>query len=142
MNAAYLYAQLEAADEINSSRLAAWQTYYNALMPVAEAGFIKLPVVPEGCIHNAHMFYIITANIDERTALMAHLREKEIQSVFHYVPLHSAPAGKKFGRFSGEDRYTTSMSERLLRLPMHYGLTVEQARCVASAVAEFYGIKV
>lgn len=142
MNAAYLYAQLEAADEINSSRLAAWHAYYNALMPVAEAGFIKLPVVPEGCIHNAHMFYIITANIDERTALMAHLREKEIQSVFHYVPLHSAPAGKKFGRFSGEDRYTTSMSERLLRLPMHYGLTVEQARYVASAVAEFYGAKV
>ena len=139
LNAAYLWAQLEIADEINNKRLAAWDAYYNALTPLRDAGFIDLPFVPEGCKHNAHMFYIKAKNIEERTELIAYLRQRDIQSVFHYVPLHSAPAGLKFGRFSGEDEYTTRESERLLRLPMHYALSVDDALKVSDAVKEFFG---
>ncbi len=141
LNAAYLWAQLEKADEINSSRLAAWDAYYNSLLPLQEAGFIELPVVPDGCMHNAHMFFIKTKDTDERSRLIAFLRAREIQSVFHYVPLHSAPAGLKYGRFSGKDVYTTKESERLLRLPMHYKLTADDAVTVSAAVKDFYGFK-
>ena len=139
LNAAYLWAQLEIADEINESRLAAWNAYYEELLPLKEAGRIDLPVVPEGCVHNAHMFYIKTADRDERTSLMAYLRKRDIQSVFHYVPLHSSPAGLRFGRFSGEDVYTTAESDRLLRLPMYYGLKPEEAKLAADTVKAFYG---
>lgn len=126
MNAAYLYAQLEIAEEINDARLAIWERYCDNLQPLAQAGRIELPVVPEGCVHNGHMFYIKTKDIEERTALIDYLKKNEIHAVFHYVPLHTAPAGLKFGRFHGEDRYTTKESERLLRLPMYYGLELEQ----------------
>ena len=139
LNAAYLWAQLEIADEINESRLAAWNAYYEELLPLKEAGRIDLPVVPEGCVHNAHMFYIKTADRDERSSLMAYLRKRDIQSVFHYVPLHSSPAGLRFGRFSGEDVYTTAESDRLLRLPMYYGLKPEEAILAADTVKAFYG---
>ena len=138
MNAAYLYAQLEIAEEINSARLALWSRYYENLQGLAAAGKIELPTVPEGCVHNAHMFYIKTADIEERTALKAYLAEKEVLAVFHYIPLHTAPAGKKFGRFHGEDRYTTKESERLLRLPMYYGLKEEQVDYICDAVKAFY----
>ena len=117
-NAAYLYAQLEIAEQINNARLTLWKRYYENLTPLAEAGKIELPVIPAGCVHNAHMFYIKAADLEERTALIAYLKEREILSVFHYIPLHTAPAGMKFGRFHGEDRYTTRESERLARLPM------------------------
>lgn len=137
-NAAYLYAQLEIAEEINNARLSLWQRYYENLSPLAEAGKIDLPVIPEGCVHNAHMFYIKAADLEERTALIAHLKEKEILSVFHYIPLHTAPAGLKFGRFHGEDRYTTRESERLARLPMYYGLAMEQVDYICDAVKGFY----
>jgi dTDP-4-amino-4,6-dideoxygalactose transaminase len=138
MNAAYLYAQLEHADEINQARLECWNRYYDNLKPLAQAGKIDLPVVPEGCVHNAHMFYIKAADINERTALIDFLKSKEILSVFHYIPLHTAPAGQRFGRFSGEDRFTTKESERLARLPMYYGLTLEQVDYISGAVEEFY----
>ena len=138
MNAAYLYAQLEHADEINQARLECWNRYYENLKPLAQAGKIDLPVVPEGCVHNAHMFYIKAADINERTALIDFLKSKEILSVFHYIPLHTAPAGQRFGRFSGEDRFTTKESERLARLPMYYGLTLEQVDYISGAVEEFY----
>ena len=138
MNAAYLYAQLEIAEEINDARLACWNRYYENLKPLADAGRIQLPVIPEGCVHNAHMFYIKAADMDERTELIASLKEKEILSVFHYIPLHTAPAGQKFGRFHGEDRYTTKESERLARLPMYYGLTIEQVDYICDAVKKFY----
>ena len=138
MNAAYLYAQLEIADEMNNARLAIWDRYYENLKPLAEAGKIDLPVVPEGCVHNAHMFYIKAKDIEERTALIAHLKEKEILSVFHYIPLHTAPAGVKFARFHGEDKYTTRESERLARLPMYYGLSMEQVDYICDSVKEFY----
>ena len=138
MNAAYLYAQLEIADEINEARLACWNRYYENLSSLAESGKIDLPVVPEGCVHNAHMFYIKARDIEERTALIDYLSENGVHAVFHYIPLHSAPAGKKFGRFHGEDRYTTKESERLLRLPMFYGLTLEQVDYISGKVKAFY----
>lgn len=140
MNAAYLWGQLEVAEKINDSRLAAWNRYYEALKPLADAGKLELPVVPEGCVHNAHMFYVKLKNLQERTALINFLREHEIQAVFHYVPLHSAPAGLKFGRFDGEDVYTTAESDRLVRLPMYYGLSAEHTHKVIAAVKEFYGV--
>ena len=138
MNAAYLWAQLEMADEINDARLAVWNRYYEGLKELAEAGKIELPVVLEGCVHNAHMFYIKAKNLEERTALIDHLKSNGILAVFHYIPLHSAPAGQKFGRFHGEDVYTTKESERLCRLPMYYRLQEEQVDYIISKVKEFY----
>lgn len=138
MNAAYLYAQLELAEEINDARLALWNRYYENLQGLAESGKIELPVVPEGCVHNAHMFYIKAKDIEERTAFIAFLKENEVMSVFHYIPLHTAPAGQKFGRFHGEDRYTTRESERLARLPMYYGLKEEQVDDICDVIKRFY----
>ncbi|WP_300567492.1 dTDP-4-amino-4,6-dideoxygalactose transaminase [uncultured Acetatifactor sp.] len=138
MNAAYLYAQLEIAEEINDARLAIWERYCDNLRILGQAGRIELPVVPEGCVHNGHMFYIKTKDIEERTALIDYLKKNEIHAVFHYVPLHTAPAGLKFGRFHGEDRYTTKESERLLRLPMYYGLELEQVDYICGKLREFY----
>ncbi len=139
MNAAYLYTQFEQADEINKARLDRWNQYYELLLPLKERGVIELPVVPKGCVHNGHMFYIKTKNLEERTRLVDFLKENGIMAVFHYVPLHSAPAGLKFGRFYGEDKYTTRESERLLRLPMFYQLKEEEAAYIAGKVKEFYG---
>ena len=139
MNAAYLYAQFEMADEINNARIERWNQYYELLSPLQEAGKIELPVVPEGCVHNGHMFYIKTRDLEERSRLIDFMKKNDILTVFHYVPLHSAPAGIKFGRFSGEDVYTTKESERLLRLPMFYQLTQEQTAFIAGKVREFYG---
>jgi len=141
MNAAYLYAQLERAEEINNARLACWNRYYENLKPLAEAGYIELPVVPEGCVHNAHMFYIKTADLEERSELIPYLKERDVYAVFHYIPLHSAPAGLKFGRFHGEDKYTTKESERLLRLPMFYALTLEQVDYICEQVKSFYAVR-
>ena len=138
INAAYLWAQLEMADKINEDRLSSWNAYYEALRPLAGAGKIELPVIPEGCVHNGHMFYIKAKDLQERTALISFLKARGITAVFHYVPLHSAPAGYKFGRFAGEDRYTTKESERLVRLPMYYGLTKEDRQHVIESVLEFY----
>lgn len=139
MNAAYLYSQFEAADQINKVRVERWKQYYRLLKPLQDAGKITLPVVPEGCEHNGHMFYIKAKDLAERTELIQFMKEKDILTVFHYVPLHSAPAGLKFGRFHGEDRYTTAESERLVRLPMFYQLTEEQVDYIADKVKEFYG---
>lgn len=138
MNAAYLYAQLEMADEINDARLACWNQYNEELQELKQAGIIELPVVPEGCIHNAHMFYIKVKNLEERSRLIDFSKENGIWPVFHYIPLHTAPAGKKFGRFHGEDKYTTKESERLLRLPMYYGLQPEQVSYITGKIKEFY----
>lgn len=139
LNAAYLWAQLEMADEINSDRLHSWNRYREAFSDLEAAGKVQLPVIPEGCVHNAHMFYLKCASLEERTALIRFLREWDILAVFHYVPLHSAPAGLKFGRFAGEDRYTTAESDRLVRLPLYYGLTGEDQEKVIAAVRAFYG---
>ena len=136
LNAAYLWAQLEKADEINSNRLAIWDMYYQGLLLLKEK--IELPVVPEGCKHNAHMFYIKCRNLEERTALIAYLKKNDISAVFHYIPLHSAPAGLKFGRFFGNDKYTTKESERLLRLPMWYELPEDKCMVVKEKIIKFY----
>lgn len=138
LNAAYLWAQLEEADTIFDDRMNTWNQYRQALQPLADAGKIELPVIPEGCDHNAHMFYIKCKNIEERSALIAFLKERDIYSAFHYIPLHTAPAGQKFGRFHGEDVYTTTESERLTRLPLFYGLTDEVREEVVEAVKEFF----
>ncbi|CCX66169.1 dTDP-4-amino-4 6-dideoxy-D-glucose transaminase [Firmicutes bacterium CAG:791] len=138
LNAAYLMAQLDRADEINHARLARWEQYYRLLSPLAAEGRIELPVIPKDCVHNAHMFYIKTRDLEERQALIQALREQGILAVFHYIPLHSSPAGRKFGRFHGEDRYTTKESERLLRLPMYYSLTEENVNDVVSVIEKFY----
>jgi dTDP-4-amino-4,6-dideoxygalactose transaminase len=138
LNAAYLYAQLEEAEKINEDRLNSWNLYYELLSPLQEKGFIDLPFVPENCVHNAHMFYIKCANLEERTKLIDYLKENEILSVFHYIPLHSSRAGLKYGEFVGEDVYTTIESERLLRLPMYYGLKVEEIEYIVEKIKEFY----
>ena len=138
MNAAYLYAQLEIADRINDARLALWNRYYERLAALADAGNLELPVVPRGCVHNAHMFYVKAKDLEERTAFIDYLKENGILSVFHYIPLHTAPAGQKFGRFHGEDKYTTRESERLARLPMYYGLKPEEVDYICDKIEEFY----
>ena len=138
LNAAYLWAQLEVADAINKDRLASWQRYYDELKPLADEGRLELPTVPAGCVHNAHMFYVKLRDLEERTAFIAHLKERGVSSVFHYIPLHSAPAGLKFGRFHGEDEYTTRESERLARLPMYYGLTESDTTSVIDAIKSFF----
>ena len=138
LNAAYLWAQLEMAEEINEDRIRSWNAYYDALKPLAEAGRLELPVVPEGCVHNGHLFFIKCRDLAERTALIQWLKEREITAVFHYVPLHSAAAGRKFGRFAGEDRYTTAESDRLLRLPMYFGLTKDELTQTVTAIRQFF----
>lgn len=141
MNAAYLYAQLEIADEINDARLACWNRYYEQLQPLKEAGKIDLPTIPEGCVHNAHMFYIKARDLEQRTRFISYMKENGVLTVFHYIPLHSAPAGQKFGRFHGEDRYTTRESERLVRLPMYYGLTLDQVDFICSLIKNFFELE-
>lgn len=138
MNAAYLWGQLEKANEINDNRLRTWNRYYSAFKPLEESGDLKLPVIPEECKHNAHMFYVKLKDIAVRTQFIEYLKEHGVYSVFHYIPLHSAPAGEKFGRFSGEDEYTTKESERLVRLPMYYGITDEDVEKVIRVTMEFF----
>lgn len=138
MNAAYLWAQLLRADEINENRLASWKFYYDALKPLQDAGKVELPTIPEGCAHNAHMFYAKCKDLAERTAFIAYMKENDVNCVFHYVPLHSAPAGLKFGRFDGKEVYTTKESDRLVRLPMYYGLTEEDRKYVAETALSFF----
>lgn len=140
LNAACLWAQLERAEEINRDRRRSWETYHRLLQPLAEAGKLELPAVPEGCVHNAHMYYVKLKDPEERGRFMGYLKTHGISSVFHYVPLHSAPAGQRFGRFSGADEYTTKESGRLVRLPMYYGLREEEIREVVRAAEGFFGL--
>ena len=138
LNAAYLWAQLEQADAINENRLATWNAYDEAFAPLKAQGKLELPVIPEGCVHNAHMYYLKLKNLQERTAFINYMKENDVHTVFHYVPLHSAPAGLKFGRFAGEDVYTTKESERLVRLPLYYGLEQEDLEKVIRLVYAFF----
>ena len=138
MNAAYLWAQLLEADKINDSRLAIWNTYKEAFASLAAAGRIEVPFIPDGCVHNAHMYYIKLRDLADRTAFIDYLKKRGIVAVFHYIPLHSAPAGLRFGRFHGEDEYTTRESDRLVRLPLYYGLTQEDQAYVISTALEYF----
>lgn len=138
LNCAYLYAQLEHADEMNDWRIGVYNQYKEELADLEKSGDLTLPYVPEECKHNGHMFFIRCKDIEERSRLIKHLKERDITAVFHYIPLHSAPAGKKYTRFHGDDVYTTKESERLLRLPLWFGLEKEQVSQVCDAIKEFY----
>lgn len=141
LNAAYLWAQLEEADKVNEDRLNSWNKYYLGLKALKDNGMIELPSVPEGCVHNAHMFYIKLKNLEERTDFISYMKSKEVSCVFHYVPLHSAPAGQKFGIFSGKDVYTTAESERLVRLPMYYNLKEDDLSYVIDCIKSYFNQK-
>ena len=138
MNAAYLWPQLKMADQINERRLRLWNVYYESLKDLAQKEYLELPYIPEECAHNAHMFYIKVRNLDERTALIEYLAQKGISAVFHYVPLHSSIAGRRWGTFIGKDKFTTKESERLLRLPMFYDLQERDVVNVVDAIERFY----
>lgn len=139
MNAAYLWAQLEAVDDIYQSRMDTWNFYKRKLQPLEDEGLIDLPVIPEGCVHNAHMFYVLLPGLEERTDFIAALKERGVYATFHYVPLHSAPAGQRYGRFAGEDLHTTQTYERLVRLPLYYGMTDKERQKVVDAVLAYFG---
>ena len=138
LNAAYLWGQLEQADRINENRLHAWHRYDEGFQALKEKGLIETPFVPEGCVHNAHMYYIKLKDLEERTDFISFMKGNGVGCVFHYVPLHSAPAGLKYGRFHGEDIYTTKESDRLVRLPMYYGLSDEETDQVIRAAYAFF----
>ena len=138
LNAAYLWAQLFEADKINDNRLETWNKYNKAFKPLAEKGIIELPVIPDGCVHNAHMFYIKCKDLKTRTSYIDFMKANDILCVFHYVPLHSAPAGIKFGRFYGEDKFTTSESDRLVRLPLYYNIDEKDLNFVITKTLEFF----
>lgn len=137
LNAAYLYAQLEQADIINNNRLSTWKKYYESFIDLQADGLVELPIIPDECVHNAHMFYLKFKDLVERTEFIKYMKENDIQCTFHYVPLHSAPAGIKFGRFDGKDIYTTSESDRLVRLPMYFNMKPEDSDKVISRVRSF-----
>ena len=141
LNAAYLWAQLEQADTINTDRTHSWDYYAQELAPLAEAGLLELPTVPEGCVHNGHLFYVKLRDLEQRTAFIAYLKAHGVASSFHYVPLHSAPAGIQYGRFAGVDEYTTKESNRLTRLPLYYGLTEDDRAAVVQVVKDFFAQK-
>lgn len=138
LNAAYLYAQLEKAEEVNDNRLTSWNDYHDAFRELGKTGKLELPVIPEGCVHNAHMYYVKLRDLKQRTEFLSYMRENEIYSVFHYIPLHSSPAGMRFGIFHGEDKYTTIESERIARLPMYYGLSEKNREYVIKKVVQFF----
>ncbi len=138
MNAAYLWAQLENAEKIQSDRMASFYYYNEHLRPLAEQGYFEQPVIPEYAEHNAHMYYIKLPDLESRSRFISYLKEKEILSVFHYVPLHTSPAGKKYGRFHGTDRYTTKESERLVRLPMYYGLSEDTKEYIVKSIFHYF----
>ena len=137
MNAAYLYAQLEEAEKINGKRHQIYDYYNEGLKVLEEQEKIQRPVVPDGCRHNAHMYYIKVKDLETRSRLISYLKENGICTAFHYVPLHSSPAGEKFGRFFGEDVYTTKESERLLRLPMFYNLSMSDVEYITDKILAF-----
>ncbi|MEG0323377.1 MAG: dTDP-4-amino-4,6-dideoxygalactose transaminase, partial [Raoultibacter sp.] len=138
LNAAYLLGQLESAQQINENRLAAWSTYFEALEPLASQGLIELPAVPQDCVHNAHLFFVKCRDLAQRTQLIKFLATQGIAAAFHYVPLHSSPAGRQYGQFVGEDCYTTSHSDRLVRLPLYYDLASDDQSAVIEAVCAFF----
>ncbi|MCX6722542.1 MAG: dTDP-4-amino-4,6-dideoxygalactose transaminase, partial [Candidatus Staskawiczbacteria bacterium] len=141
INAAFLLAQLESSSKIINSRRRVWNRYFRLLAPAQRQGFLELPLIPKNCMQNGHIFYLKTKNLSERTALISHLKKNHITAVFHYVPLHSSIAGKKYGIFKGKDKFTTLESEKLLRLPLFYGLKMQQVEAVVAAVNKFYAKK-
>ncbi len=142
LNAAYLWPQLEMADQINENRLSTWNCYYDSFKVLENNEKVELPTIPDECIHNAHMFYIKCKNLEERQKYIKYMKANEISCSFHYVPLHSAPAGIRFGRFHGEDEYTTVESERLVRLPMYYNISNQDLEKVIKKTIDFFEKKI
>ena len=140
LNAAHLWAQLQEADRINDNRMSSWNQYFQAFQDLQEKELVQLPFIPDDCVHNAHMFYLLCPDLEVRQAYIAFMREHGIQCVFHYVPLHSAPAGRKYGRFHGEDRYTTSLSERLVRLPLYFHMEEKDILQVIDRTRQFFSM--
>ena len=138
INAAYLLSQLEIAEDINNNRLSLWNLYYEELESLQEEELLMLPIIPPYCNHNAHMFYIKVKDNSTQERLIAHLKSMGVSAVFHYIPLHSSEAGEKFGRFHGEDRFTTKESERLIRLPLYYEMPKENVGYVCKLIKDFY----
>ena len=138
VSAAYLWGNIEKADEINENRINSWNIYYDGLQELEDKGFLKLPTIPDACAHNAHMFYIKVKDLETRTELLEYLKQNDILSVFHYIPLHSAPAGLKFGRFDGKDVFTSKESERLIRLPMYYRLGIEEKNKIIKVIEKYF----
>ncbi|MBS3186419.1 dTDP-4-amino-4,6-dideoxygalactose transaminase [Pseudomonas sp. PCH44] len=141
LQAAYLYGQLEKAEEINRARLSIWNRYYNALKPLAERGLIDLPQIPVDCVANGHMFYIKVAGLEQRSHVLETLRGNGIGAVFHYIPLHSAPAGRELGRLHGADVHTSRESERLFRLPLWLAMTPQEVDQVIQAVIDAIDVR-
>ncbi len=140
LNCAYLYAQIENPEVINNDRMRSWNMYNELLKPLADKGVIELPFIPDYCTRNAHMYYIKVKDIAERTRLLEYMKENKILAVFHYIPLHTSPAGQKFGRFHGEDKYTTKESERIIRLPMYYGLSKKEIEYIVKTIYSFFNL--
>jgi len=138
LNAAYLFAQLEQINQINQNRMNIWKYYYDNLIELAIKGLIELAQIPEHCTHNAHMFWIKASGIHERTKLISFLKQNGVHAVFHYVPLHDSEAGMKFGQFHGDDNFTTKESERLLRLPLYYGMSMKEMKHVVTQIKNHY----
>lgn len=138
LNCAYLYSQLENPEIINDDRMQSWNLYNELLKPLADKGAIELPFIPDYCNHNAHMYYIKVKDIGERSKMLAYLKENGIGAVFHYIPLHTSPAGQRFGRFHGDDKFTTKESERIVRLPMYYGLNENEINYVTEKVKDYF----
>lgn len=141
LNAAYLWAQLQVAEDINKNRLTTWNTYNESFTPLSNSGIIEIPTIPDNCVHNAHMYYIKCKNLETRQAFIKFMKNNDILCVFHYVPLHSAPAGLKFGRFVGLDEHTTSDSDRLVRLPMYYDIKEDDLKRVIEKTLDFLLLK-
>lgn len=139
LQAAYLWGNIEAAEQILARRMQLWQRYHDALLPLASRGRVALPVIPEGSAHNAHMFYIKLRDMTERSRFIEHMRAAGVLTLFHYVPLHTSPAGARYGRFHGEDRYTTAESGRLARLPLFYNMSDEAQRTTIRSALAFFG---
>jgi dTDP-4-amino-4,6-dideoxygalactose transaminase len=136
--AAFLYAQMEKAEQIMARRNLIYNFYLRALRPLAEKSYIQLPCILEDCSINGHIFYIITRSLKERKALTGFLMKEGISALFHYVPLHSSPAGKKYGRVNGKMNVTNKVSKCLLRLPLYYGMTGEDVLRVSDKIKNFY----
>ena len=138
VSAAFLWGQLEKADDINNNRLQSWSKYYDGLKELEDKSFIELPIIPDECTHNAHMFYVKVKDLETRTKFLEYLKENDILSVFHYIPLHSSPAGLKFGRFKGKDIFTTRESERLIRLPLFYNIDNDMIETILSKIRNYF----
>jgi dTDP-4-amino-4,6-dideoxygalactose transaminase len=136
--AAFLMAQLDNASEINKRRIDIWDMYHKSLKELEEKEYIRRPFIPDECEHNGHLYYILLKDLETRTKLIEYLKSKDILSVFHYIPLHSSPAGKKYTKVSGSMSVTDNVSERLVRLPLFYDITDDEVTYIVNTISSFF----